>query len=78
MTALLCFHCTAHARPADAVAGPSVSLADSEFATLQIAPASLATPFPVSFEQAAAALSALPRMYCEPDGSFVWVSAADE
>lgn len=32
---------------------------------------------PVSFEAAAAALEALPRLYFEPDGSFVWVAASE-
>lgn len=31
------------------------------------------TPMPVSFEQAADRLQELPRMFFEPDGSFVWV-----
>lgn len=31
-------------------------------------------PLPLRFEAAATALEALPRMYFEPDGSFVWVS----
>jgi hypothetical protein len=30
-------------------------------------------PIPVSFEQAADRLQELPRMFFEPDGSFVWV-----
>jgi hypothetical protein len=30
-------------------------------------------PFAVTFEQVFAALEACPRMYIEPDGSFVWV-----
>lgn len=29
-------------------------------------------PLPVSFETALAALESLPRMFIEPDGSFVW------
>lgn len=32
-------------------------------------------PLSVTFEEAAERLSALPRMFFEPDGSFVWVSA---
>jgi len=75
---LLRFHCTVHARPAGAVNGSTTRLRDSDFATVQIDRAALGVQFPVSFEQAADALGALPRMYCEPDGSFVWVSAADQ
>ncbi len=37
------------------------------------APEQLHRPFPVTFEQAAESLERLPRMYFEPDGSFVWV-----
>ena len=33
-----------------------------------------AAVFPVTFEQAEAALAALPRLFIEPDGSFVWVA----
>lgn len=36
-------------------------------------PEQLQRPFPVTFEQAADSLERLPRMYFEPDGSFVWV-----
>lgn len=31
-------------------------------------------PIATSFEQAQQRLSELPRLYCEPDGSFVWTS----
>ena len=33
-------------------------------------------PLGVTFEQVAERLSTLPRMFFEPDGSFVWVSSA--
>lgn len=35
-------------------------------------------PLDVTFEEAAAVLETLPRMYFEPDGSFVWVAPAGE
>ena len=34
-------------------------------------------PFAVSFETCLGALEALPRMFCELDGSFVWVGEAE-
>jgi hypothetical protein len=53
-------------------------LAGKQVPTLDIDPASLSVPCGCSFEDAAAALAELPRMYCEPDGSFVWVSEQGE
>ena len=43
--------------------------------TLDVKPAMLAQSLNVSFEDAAEKLQKLPRMFLEPDGSFVWVSA---
>ncbi|MBI2823306.1 MAG: hypothetical protein HYX69_01295 [Planctomycetia bacterium] len=70
------FHITLHARPADVTAAGTISRRGRAYPTLQLSPEGLATAFPVSFEAAAAALARLPRMYIEPDGSFVWVSPA--
>jgi hypothetical protein len=74
------FHVTIHARPPAAVAGAELSLKGKHVSTLRVAPKLLgSTTFSRTFEEAANALAALERMYCEPDGSFVWVSArADE
>jgi hypothetical protein len=36
------------------------------------------SPLPVTFDAAYAALAELPRMFIEPDGSFVWTGAADD
>lgn len=70
------FHATIHALPSEVAAGPPAALAGENFATLAVAPEALgATTFECSFETAAAALAKLERMYCEPDGSFVWVSS---
>jgi hypothetical protein len=69
------FHTTIHAQPADATAGGRLSLGGREHTTLRIAPQTLGTtPFPLTFEAAVAAISRFEHMYCEPDGSFVWVS----
>ena len=73
------FHTTIHARPAEAVAGEPVNLNGQPFGTLKLAPQLLGTSlFACTFEQASSRLTQLPRMYCEPDGSFVWTSSRDE
>jgi hypothetical protein len=73
------FYVTVHAQPAGATAGPEYQLAGRAVRTLRIEPAELATTtFACSFEAAAERLARLPRMYCEPDGSFVWGSAQGE
>jgi hypothetical protein len=69
------FQITIHARPADAITGESIELAGVTVQTLQIPRESLGTPFQLSFEQVSEALGKLPRMFFEPDGSFVWVSS---
>lgn len=67
------FRCSIHALPSDATAGPTVRIGDRDWPTLAFPPTSLATPFPVGFEVVQAQLADLPRMFIEPDGSFVWV-----
>jgi hypothetical protein len=59
VSALPWFHVILHTRPTGAGALPG----DEQSA-----------PLPVGFEAAGASLSALPRMYCEADGAFVWVA----
>jgi len=72
------FHTTIHARPAEATPGMRVELAGHTVQTIDVDPTSLRVPCACSFEEAAEALSRLPRMYCEPDGSFVWVSPGND
>jgi hypothetical protein len=72
---MLSFHTAVHARSSEIIAGPEIELRETKFCTLTVKPSGLATPFPVSFEQAGAALEKLDRLHFEPDGSFVWVSA---
>jgi hypothetical protein len=73
------FHVTLHARSFEVQAGNrSIVTSDCEYRTLEVPQQALATTLPLSFEEAAAALTRLPRMYVEPDGSFVWVSSAGE
>ncbi len=75
---MLRFHVSVHALPPRVAPGPEIAIDGGEYPTLGIEPAMLATPMSVSFEQAAEALQLLPRMYLEPDGSFVWVSPSGE
>jgi hypothetical protein len=74
---LLSFHVIVHARPATAPAGPSIESAGRNVSTLALTPADASVPLPASFEEAGAALAALPRMFFEPDGSFVWRGAGE-
>lgn len=72
---MLHFNVTIHARPADTMASANMQLAGGAFTALAVAPATLAaTTFDCTFEEASARLEALPRMFLEPDGSFVWTS----
>jgi hypothetical protein len=72
------FQITLHARPAEAEPDGVIDVEGRQVATLAVPPTALATCFRVSFEEAEAALAQLPRMFIEPDGSFVWVAAESE
>lgn len=73
------FYVTIHAQPATAAPGPTLDLGGRQVRTLQVAHDEVAkTTMPVSFESAITALASLERMYCEPDGSFVWTSSQSE
>jgi hypothetical protein len=73
------FYVTVHARPEGAAAGPTIELDGRQYRTLRASPQELATTtMPCSFETAVARLSQLARIYCEADGSFVWVSSHGE
>lgn len=67
------FHAAIHAAPSQAEPSGKLTLDGREYATLPVSPQTLNAPLPVTFEQAMAALETLPRMFCEPDGSWVWV-----
>ncbi len=71
------FYTTVHARPPQAATGPAIELAHIKLATLIVPHAALSQPLEISFEQAVARLEQLERMFCEPDGSFVWTSPHD-
>ncbi len=73
---MLSFHATLHARPTEPVETQAVELNGTTYQAITLSTEAIGTPFDVSFEQAYAALEQLPRMFIEPDGSFVWTSAA--
>lgn len=68
------FEITLHARPAGARPGGSYADATGRWPTLAVLQEALAEPLAVEFDAALAALTALGRLYAEPDGSFVWTS----
>lgn len=70
---MLRFHVAVHARPRSLQLGPIVDVRGLRLQTLSVSPMSLGEPMGTSFESAQAYLNDLPRMYFEPDGSFVWV-----
>lgn len=53
--------------------GPIVAIRGLRLQTLSVSPAALGEPMGASFEAAQSHLNELPRMFFEPDGSFVWV-----
>jgi hypothetical protein len=73
------FHASIHARPDDCQPGQILTFAGSDFVTCMIPPEWLGrSTLARSFEEVAADLARLERMYIEPDGSFVWVSSRPE
>ena len=73
------FHASIHARPDDCQPAAPLAVAGQRLTTLQISPEWLGKgALGRSFEEAAADLARLERMFIEPDGSFVWVSRQGE
>lgn len=73
---LYTFYITLHARPPEVTAGESIGRGGRSYPTLSVAQPALAHGFSLSFEEAAEGLARLPRMFIEPDGSFVWTSSS--
>jgi hypothetical protein len=69
------FQAVIHARPKATASDPPEPVDGHVCQPLRVHPEMLQVPLPVSFEQAAIELAALPRMFVEPDGSLVWVGA---
>jgi hypothetical protein len=69
------FHVAIHARPASVSVGEQIQANEHTIQTLAVPSAEQALLFDISFEQVSNSLEDAPRLFIEPDGSFVWVSA---
>lgn len=76
--AVYAFEATLHPRPAQAVAGGDFQDGRGVWPTLAFPRESLGQPLSVGFDEALERLGGLPRLYAEPDGSFVWTSPAED
>jgi hypothetical protein len=69
-------HVSIHTRPPELVACEPIWIRGQLVTPWRVSPESLRLPMALSFEEAAERLRSLPRMFLEPDGSFVWVSSS--
>ena len=67
------FRISIHARPFGSIDSHPVVLAGEHYQGLQLEPTQQTASLQVSFEEAVERLEQLPRMFIEPDGSWVWV-----
>ena len=72
----LAFEVTLHPRPPQAASGGQFADDRGSWPVLAVPRESLGRPLAAGFDEALARLAALPRLYAEPDGSFVWMSPA--
>ena len=70
------FECSLHALPDSHAPELEKPLTDSwgQWPTILIAQDQLIVPLPIGFDDVLNQLNTLPRLYAEPDGSFVWTS----
>jgi hypothetical protein len=66
------FKVSIHPLDRNAQPGDTIRLFGHEIATLNVSPEAARTPHWVEFDTCAEILATLPRMFIEPDGSFVW------
>ena len=59
------------------IVGPS-RCAGRQWSAVSLSSSDLTLPLPRSFEEVLSLLEQLPRMFVEPDGSFVWVSGSTD
>ena len=74
---LYAFEISLHARPPEARPGPVHVDRWGSWPTVVIAHQDLVNPLEVEFDAFLERLATFERMYAEPDGSFVWVSARE-
>ncbi|HUE75159.1 MAG TPA: hypothetical protein VMP01_30100 [Pirellulaceae bacterium] len=77
MADLLRFHVRVYARPEVLTADRPRQLGPIQITPLLAAQSELLSSWPITFDEAAERLSQLPRMFLEPDGSFVWVAPSE-
>ena len=70
------FECSLHAPSTRAGISSTCPLVDQwgQWPTLLVSQDQLSKPLPTEFDDAINKLGALPRLFAEPDGSFVWTS----
>ena len=78
MADLLRFHVRIYPRPAAVTTEELRKVGNSQVTPLRAAQPDLYSGWPITFDEVATRLGRLPRMFLEPDGSFVWVSDAKE
>jgi hypothetical protein len=66
------FRIVVHPRAGELSTSVPVTIHGRQVRPLAISPEAAGQPFRVTFDYAAEILSTLPRMFLEPDGSFVW------
>lgn len=72
------FQVTLHPAPATAQAGPEWSVDGTRWPTLDVDEPARTATFSRDYEAVARDLAALPRLFWEPDGAFVWVADAPD
>jgi hypothetical protein len=75
---MLQFHTCIYARPREASSGQTRIVGRHEVMPIDAPPTELLSSGPLTFDQAADALAKLPRMFLEPDGSFVWAGGEED
>ena len=76
MNNTLRFHVRVYPRPAAVTTAEACKVGHLPITPLVAAQADLLSLWPITFEEAAQRLAQLPRMFLEPDGSFVWTGQA--
>lgn len=74
---LYAFEISLHGRSGAEAAAPRHADAWGSWPALAVPHEQLGRPMAISFDDAIVRLSALERMYAEPDGSFVWTSGRE-
>lgn len=74
---MIAFEISVHARPPDTPTGPDLIEGQCRWPTLAPVPDSPLT-LPVGGDECLQRLASLPRLFVEPDGSFLWVGRGDD